>query len=166
MALEWVLAAALLVTIGLLLFVGQRVLRLKTELQQLDADLQRALADGRHQAERLATLEKLRETQATAEQVLAAGGSVVRDVHKNIASIPFDVLESIPSTRDRAKAAREVHDTITDGVYGALAGLNRAVGRELRKGLKAASDDATSKRIGPPDPRPEPPPSDPELPRR
>ena len=166
MALELILGAALLVSIGLLLLVGQRLLKLKTELQQIDADLQRALADGRHQAEQLARLEKLREAQATAEQVIAAGGSVVRDVHKNIASIPFDVLESIPATRDRAKAAREVHDSITDGVYGALAGLNRAVGRELRKGLKAAGDDAAAKRVGPVDPRAEPPPADPEPPKR
>lgn len=144
MALELVLGAALLLTIGLLLVVARRLLKLKSELQQLDADLQRALADGRHQAERLATLEKLREAQATAEQVIAAGGSVVRDVHKGIASIPFDVLESIPATRERAKAAREVHDSMTAGVYGALAGLNRAVGRELRKGLQGSDADAQS----------------------
>ncbi|WP_293369112.1 hypothetical protein [Nevskia sp.] len=158
MVLEIALAIALLVTIGLLLVVGQRMLGLKTELLRLEADLERALADGRHQAERLATLEKLREAQATAEQVIAAGGSVVRDVHKGIASIPFDVLESIPATRDRAKAAREIHDSITEGVYGALAGLNRAVGRELRKGLKTAGEDAEPKPVGPPDQRPEPPP--------
>ncbi|MCX7069419.1 MAG: hypothetical protein NTW01_00260 [Gammaproteobacteria bacterium] len=137
MALEWLLGTALLATIVLLVFAALRLLKLKAELQQLDADLQRALADGRHQAERLAGLETLREAQATAEEAIAAGGSVVRDVHRNIASIPFDVLESIPATRERAKAVRDVHDTITNGVYGALAGLNRAVGRELRKGLKA-----------------------------
>lgn len=166
MALELILGAALLVSIGLLLLVGQRLLKLKSELQQIDADLQRALADGRHQAEQLARLEKLREAQVAAEQVIAAGGSVVRDVHKNIASIPFDVLESIPATRDRAKAAREVHDTITDGVYGALAGLNRAVGRELRKGLKAAGDDAAAKLVGPADPRADAPSADREPPKR
>ncbi|MBA4286278.1 MAG: hypothetical protein C0434_12175 [Xanthomonadaceae bacterium] len=165
MGLELVLGAALLVTIGLLLLVGLRVLKLKAELQQLDADLQRALADGRHQAERLAGLEKLREAQATAEEAIAAGGSVVRDVHRNIASIPFDVLESIPATRERAKAVRDVHDSITDGVYGALAGLNRAVGRELRKTLKQGSDDAAT-RIGPPDPRPTDSPPDREPPKR
>jgi len=166
MALEFVLGAALLVTIGLLLVLGLRMLKMKSELQLLEGDLQRALADGRHQAERLATLEKLREAQATAEQVIAAGGSVVRDVHKGIASIPFDVLESIPATRERAKAAREVHDSITEGVYGALAGLNRAVGRELRKGLKSASDDAASKLVGPVDQRPDAPPADRDSPKR
>lgn len=165
MGLELALGAALLVTIGLLLLVGLRLLKLKAELQQLDADLQRALAAGRHQAERLAGLEKLREAQATAEEVIAAGGSVVRDVHRNIASIPFDVLASIPATRERAKAVRDVHDTITDGFYGALAGLNRAVGRELRKTLKQGDDDAATQ-IGPPAPRPADRPADRDPPIR
>jgi len=159
MGLELALGAALLVTIGLLLLVGLRLLKLKAELQQ------RALAAGRHQAERLAGLEKLREAQATAEEVIAAGGSVVRDVHRNIASIPFDVLASIPATRERAKAVRDVHDTITDGFYGALAGLNRAVGRELRKTLKQGDDDAATQ-IGPPAPRPADRPADRDPPIR
>lgn len=136
MALDWLLGALLLVAVGLLIAVGRRLVGLQLELQQVDADLQRALADGRHQAERLATLEKMYDAQATAEQVLAAGGSVVREVHKGLAAIPFDVLEAMSSTRAPAKVVREVHDTISDGVYGALSGINKAVGRELRKGLK------------------------------
>lgn len=137
--LFWALLLTLIIAIGLLITVGLRTLKLKQELQRLEADLQRALADGRDQAERLATLENLREAQATAEQVIAAGGSVVREVHKGIAAIPFNILDSIPATRDSAKLVRGVHDSITDGVYGALSGLNRAVGREIRKGLQDAA---------------------------
>lgn len=135
----WALLVALLIAIGLLIAVGLRTLKLKQELLRLEADLQRALADGRAQAERLATLENLREAQATAEQVLAAGGSVVREVHKGIAAIPFNILESIPATREPSRLVRGVHDSITDGVYGALSGLNKAVGREIRKGLQEAA---------------------------
>ena len=134
--LFWSLLLALLVAIGLLLAVGLRTLKLKQELLRLESDLQRALAEGRHQAERLATLENLREAQATAEQVIAAGGSVVREVHKGIAAIPFNILDSIPSTRGPSKVVREVHDSIADGVYGALSGINKAVGREIRKTLQ------------------------------
>lgn len=133
--LFWSLLLALLVAIGLLLTVGLRMLKLKQELLRLESDLQRALAEGRHQAERLATLENLREAQATAEQMIAAGGSVVREVHKDIAAIPFDILDSIPSTRGAARVARGVHDSIADGVYSALSGINKTVGREIRKTL-------------------------------
>lgn len=137
--LFWALLLALLVTVGLLLVVGLNLLKLKQELLSLESDLQRALAEGHHQAERLATLENLREAQATAEQVIAAGSSVVREVHKGIAAIPFDILDSIPATRDSSKVVRGVHDSIADGVYGALSGINKAVGREIRKTLQDAA---------------------------
>lgn len=159
MALEWLLGALLLIAIGLLAVVGRRLFALQLDVQQLDADLQRSLADGRHLAERLATVETMRDAQATAEQVLAAGGAVVRDVHKGIAAIPFDVLDAIPSTRGPARVVRDVHDTISDGVYGALSGINKAVGRELRKGLKTLAEskvglppDGSDGPVGPPAP--------------
>lgn len=137
--LFWGLLLALLATAGLLAVVGLNLLKLKQELVALESDLQRALAEGRHQAERLATLENLREAQATAEQVLHAGGSVVREVHKGIAAIPFDILDSIPATRESSKVVRGVHDSIADGVYGALSGINKAVGREIRRTLQNAA---------------------------
>lgn len=140
MVLEGLLGGLLVIAVGLLAVVGRRLVGLQMELQALDADLQRALADGRHQAERLAALEKLCDAQATAEHVLAAGGSVVREVHKGIAAIPFDVLAAIPATRASSLVVREVHDTISDGVYGALSGINKAVGRGLRKGLKSLAE--------------------------
>ena len=122
MAPERLLLAALLLTFAAMLFAALRLLRLHAELRQLDADLNRALADGRRQAERLARLEQLREAQATASEVIAASSSVVRDVH----------------------------ESIVGGVYGAIAGLNRAVGRELRRSRPPSDDDA-SKPVGPAD---------------
>lgn len=137
--LVWGALLALLVTIGLLFVVGLKLLKLKQELVSLELDLQQALAAGRQQTERLATLENLREAQATAEQVIATGSSVVREVHRGIAAIPFDILDSIPATRDSSKLVRGVHDSIADGVYGALSGINKAVGREIRKTLQDAA---------------------------
>lgn len=122
MAPEGLLLAALLLTFGVLLLAALRLLKLHADLRQLDADLNRALAAGRQQAERVARLEQLREAQATASEVIAASSSVVRDVH----------------------------ESIIGGVYGAIAGLNRAVGRELRRSRPPGDDDA-SKPVGPAD---------------
>lgn len=129
-------AVALLIAAGLLVWALARARGAARSVDQLDEALRASLAQGRAMAERIATLESLRDAQAKAEQVLETGGSVVREVHKGIARIPFDILEAIPATRDASKRVRDVHDTITDGVYGALSGLNKAVGRELRKGMK------------------------------
>lgn len=129
------LAVLLLISGGLLLWSVLRARRLAQRLHALDAQLQRAEALGQEQAARLAALETLRDSQQLAEHAVAAGTAVVKEVHKGIANIPFSVLEAIPATRAPAKALRGLHDSISDGVYGALTGLNKAVGRELRKSV-------------------------------
>ena len=141
------LAVLLLVSGGLLLWSVLRARRLAARLRALDAQLQRAEALGQEQAARLAALETLRDSQQLAEHAVATGTAVVKEMHKGIANIPFSVLEAIPATRVPAKALRGLHDSISDGVYGALAGLNKAVGRELRKGFEAESSASTA-RVG------------------
>lgn len=141
------LAVLLLISGGLLLWSVLRARRLSARLHALDAQLQRAEALGQEQAARLAALETLRDSQQFAEHAVATGTAVVKEVHKGIANIPFSVLEAIPATRAPAKALRGLHDSISDGVYGALAGLNKAVGRELRKGFEAESF-ASDARVG------------------
>lgn len=66
----------------------------------------------------------------------AVGGinSVVRDSHMAISSIPFEILAAIPATRDTSKVVREVHDTISGGVYGSISAVNKMIGRSLRPG--------------------------------
>ena len=129
------LAVLLFISGGLLLWSVLRARRLSARLRALDTQLQRAEALGQEQAARLAALETLRDSQQLAEHAVATGTAVVKEVHKGIANIPFSVLEAIPATRAPAMALRGLHDSISDGVYGALAGLNKAVGRELRKGV-------------------------------
>jgi hypothetical protein len=84
-----------------------------------------------------ARLEYLRERAAhTAEaeermaeelaEVLDAGTSGVRDVHRAIADIPFDILGSIGATRESAERVRDVHDRTADGVYDAISAVNKA----------------------------------------
>lgn len=134
MSLEGLVALLALVA-GLLTWALWRSRRSAARLAALDEALRHAEAAGREQASRLAALEALRDTQQLTEHAIATGTAVVREVHKGIADIPFSVLEAIPAARTSAKALRGLHDAISDGVYGALGNLNKAVGRELRKGV-------------------------------
>lgn len=143
------LATLLLLTAALLLWALWRGRKAAQQLRGLEEDLRRAEAAGAEQAARIAALEALRDGQQLTEHAIATGTAVVKEVHKGIANIPFSVLEAIPATRAPAKALRGLHDSISDGVYGALGSLNKAVGRELRKGLEA---DASTTRASLPHP--------------
>lgn len=143
MSIEGLLA--LLVLLALLLAgIGWYAWQLRRSLRQLEDALHRAEAAGREQAARIASLEQLRDSQQLAEHVVETGTSLVREVHKGIAGIPFGILEAIPGAREPARAVRGLHDAISEGVYGALSGLNRAVGRELRKGLELQAGGAVT----------------------
>lgn len=135
------LASLLLMLAALLGYALWRVRRARASLTALATALHRAEVMGAAQQQRLAALEALRESSQLAEHAIATGTAVVREVHKGIADIPFSVLEAIPATRASAQALRGLHDSISEGVYGAISGLNKAVGRELRKGVPIA--DAT-----------------------
>lgn len=127
------LLAAVLATVAV--WRSRRASRL---LKTLEEDLRRAETAGQEQAARIAALETLRESSQLAEHAIATGTAVVKEVHKGIADIPFSVLEAIPATAKPAKVLRGLHDSISEGVYGALGNLNKAVGRELRKGVPLA----------------------------
>ncbi len=141
-------AEALLLTLllagGLLLWALWQLHRLRATLAALSTALQRAEILGQEQATRLAALESLRDSQQLAEHAIATGTAVVKEMHKGIADIPFSVLEAIPATRSSAKLLRGLHDSISDGVYGALGNLNKAVGRELRKSVPLTDAPAPS----------------------
>lgn len=138
------LAGLLLIAAALALVALWRSRQATRALERLAEDLRRAEAAGREQASRLAALEALRDTSQLAEHAIATGTAVVKEVHKGIADIPFSVFEAIPATAGPAKALRGLHDSISEGVYGALAGLNKAVGRELRKGVPLADAPTSS----------------------
>lgn len=153
MSIEGLLA--LLVLLALLLAgIAWYAWQLRRSLRQLEDALHRAEAAGREQAARIASLEQLRDSQKLAEHVVETGTSLVREVHKGIAGIPFGILEAIPGAREPARAVRGLHDAISEGVYGALSGLNKAVGRELRKGLEPPAGSAAAPS---PPAKPEPP---------
>lgn len=122
----------LLASIGWALW---RALASRRLLATLAENLDRAEVLGREQAARLAALQLLQDRQQLAEHAIATSTAVVKEMHKGIADIPFSVLEAIPGARAPARLLRGLHDSISDGVYGALGNLNKAVGRELRKGM-------------------------------
>lgn len=153
MSLEGLVALLALVA-GLLIWALWRSRRSAARLAALDEALRHAEAAGREQASRIAALEALRDTQQLTEHAIATGTAVVREVHKGIADIPFSVLEAIPAARTSAKALRGLHDAISDGVYGALGNLNKAVGRELRKGVPLAEAPPAAEPAAEPDPVP------------
>ena len=70
--------------------------------------------------------------QGVAEQLIDSTTQTTRETHQRIADVPFSVFESIPATRDAAKAARGVHDITSTGVYAAVSLLNKGVGKGLR----------------------------------
>ena len=132
------LALLLLVAVALAALALWRSRRADQLLRTVEEDLRRAQAAGQEQAQRIAALETLRDSTQLAEHAIATGTAVVKEVHKGIADIPFSVLEAIPATREPAKVLRGLHDSISEGIYGAISGLNKAVGRELRKGVPLA----------------------------
>lgn len=136
MSLELALVAAALLGAALAVVL---ILRIAGRLAALDARICEAAARGQALADRIEALDRLEERQRLAEEAIATGASVVREVHKGIADIPFSILEAIPGTAQPTKVVREIHDKISDGVYGALSGLNKAVGREIRKGMRATT---------------------------
>ena len=146
MSLE-ALAALLLIAAGLVSLALWHSKKAARQIKTLEAELHRAEVAGQEQAARIAALETLRDSSQLAEHAIATGTAVVKEVHKGIADIPFSVLEAIAATRAPAKVLRGLHDSISEGVYGALGNLNKAVGRELRKGFEAESFASTA-RVG------------------
>lgn len=162
------LAALLLAISALLAWAVWRSRKARQELAALEESLRHAEAAGQEQAARIAALETLRDSQQLAEHAIATGTALVREVHKGIADIPFGVLEAIPATRTSARTLRGLHDAISEGVYGALSGLNKAVGRELRNSVPLdGSPPETQAEIKPDEPvAPPDEPSEPEPPKR
>jgi len=79
---------------------------------------------------RLQSLQNMTETTVTATT------STIRDVHKSIADIPFDVLETIPVIGSTTKIVRETHDLISDVVYGSILGVNKVAGKFARDAME------------------------------
>ena len=76
---------------------------------------------------------------------MAGGGGTraARALHQGIASIPFDILETIPATRDTTRVVRRIHDFTADNVYAAISAVNRLAaesGRERLRTTRSAAE--------------------------
>lgn len=94
------------------------------------------------EAQRMLTQRRrLRAAQRFTEGAVDETSRTVEDIHRGIASVPFEVLDRIPATRDTARIVREVHDLTSGTVYGSIRGINRLLGSGLRSGLGGRNDD-------------------------
>lgn len=80
--------------------------------------------------------QQLAAAQALGEGAVDGTTRAVQGIHRGIASIPFGVLESIPATRDTTRIVREIHDLAADSAYGTIRGVNRLLGKGMRRGLQ------------------------------
>lgn len=125
------LAVAVIAVAVLGLLLGIAALLVVRDVEtQLAAVLERCaaaparLADLRERAAHAAEAEERMAEELAA--VLDVGTSGVRDVHRAISDIPFDILGSIGATRESAERVRDVHDRTADGVYDAINAVNKA----------------------------------------
>ena len=102
----------------------------------LSKTIHRAATHQRELAQLIDTHNQLADIQDKTETLIDSGTSTLRSIHHEIANIPFEILESLPATRDTTKVVKGVHDITSDTVYASISTLNKAVGRKLRDRLK------------------------------
>ena len=78
--------------------------------------------------------EKLLSLQKIVEKAVEDGATTVEQVHRSIASMPFDVLEKIDALQSPVSKAREVHDETVGNIYETIRLLNDRAG-EIARGL-------------------------------
>lgn len=95
-----------------------------------------------HLRERAAHAAEAEERMAEElAEVLDARTSSVRDVHRAISDVPFDILGSFDATRDSSERVREVHDRTTDGVYDAITAVNKAATSVYRAWIRRRDEE-------------------------
>lgn len=83
--------------------------------------------------------EKLLSIQEIVERAIEDGATTVEQVHRSIASMPFDVLEKIDALQKPVGKAREIHDQTVGNIYETIRLLNERAG-EVARGLLKGKD--------------------------
>lgn len=83
--------------------------------------------------------EKLLSVQEIVERAIEDGATTVEQVHRSIASMPFDVLERIDALQKPVGKAREIHDQTVGNIYETIRLLNERAG-EIARGLLKGKD--------------------------
>lgn len=144
--------SSLLVCSGLLLvtaYFGQQLFPQSRKYRQVVGRINRAETQQSEQQLFIRCLEQLETTQALLESGIDETTSGVKELHMEIAAIPFDILEAIPVTRHTSKAVRGIHDLISNGVYSAISASNQIAGSASRSGLKNTKPDSSSNKDSP-----------------
>ena len=77
-------------------------------------------------------------TTSLVQDAIAKGVSTVEEVHKSLASLPFEVLEESKLLRRPAKEVNRLQDQTIGAIYGLIRRINQRVGAlasELFDGL-------------------------------
>ncbi|WP_420428837.1 hypothetical protein [Algiphilus sp.] len=109
------------------------------DIRELSRDIAAAAARYTEAQRMLMQRRRIGAVQQLAETAVDGTTRTVQGLHRGIASIPFEILERIPETRATTRIVREVHDVTSDTVYGGIRGINRLLGKGLRRGIRADS---------------------------
>ena len=90
--------------------------------------------------------DKLLSLQRIVEKAINDGATSVEQVHRSIASMPFDALERIDALQPTVEQVREVHDQTVGNIYETTRLLNDRAGEIARDllGSRRGSDDRPS----------------------
>jgi hypothetical protein len=81
--------------------------------------------------------DQLISLQEVVEKAIDDGATTVEQVHKSIASMPFDLLERIDVLQKPVAKARDVHDQTVGNIYETIRLLNDRAGEMARNILRA-----------------------------
>lgn len=80
--------------------------------------------------------EALMSVQEIVEKAIEQGATTVEQVHRSIASMPFDILEKVEALQKPVGKAREIHDQSVGNIYETIRLLNERAGEIARTLLK------------------------------
>lgn len=138
MAISFTLWVVSLLVLSMLAARG--IFTLRRDMQSTGRQIHRCAV---HQRELLQVIENhrlLQDVQNVTESLVDEGTAMVRTIHKEIANIPFEILEAIPTTRGTTRVVRGVHDVTADSIYAGIAVANRMLGRKVRKSMRVKDD--------------------------
>lgn len=84
--------------------------------------------------------EKLINLQEVVQRAIDDGATTVEQVHRSIASMPFDILEKIDVLQKPVTQARELHDQTVGNIYETIRLLNDRVGEMARNLLGSSAE--------------------------
>lgn len=87
----------------------------------------------------------LRKLKDLVQEVVDKGATSVEDVHKAIAALPLEVLESIESLEEPAKNVKDIQQKTIGGVYDIIRKVNNKVSELASDIIDKVEDDGEDK---------------------